>query len=331
LVFDKHGKASKINGINYNETFSPSLSEISVHALEHRDKEKNQHNVTGFEHILDGTLIIAVPPLALSDLLEPVFLNRDPDLGDSAKLRSLPMASMHLHLNEKFSRRLQGMNVKLPKEPVVLLDSKYKLSFVANSSLWPDSKGTYLNIVASDSRPLNTFQGPAVFMADREWYNKEPEAEGGATHSDLSIDHPETTIDYILNEFRRYVYFETEEIEIDLLHLDRNAGRELFINDVGSWKWRPKTRTKVPNVFLAGDFCRHFIDVVSLEGAVVSGLQAAACVCRYSGAGAPIQIKRPKKYPPQAFWPLKVAMTPYAVAAKLWCTLDELARGKADW
>ena len=60
------------------------------------------------------------------------------------------MASVHLHLNEKFSQRMKTLQVSLPPEPVVLLDSKYKLSFVNNSALWPRPEDTYLNIVAFD-------------------------------------------------------------------------------------------------------------------------------------------------------------------------------------
>ena len=91
-------------------------------------------------------------------------------------------------------------------------------------------------------------------------------------------------------------------------------------------KQRPLSRTPIRNLFLAGDYCKNFIDVVSLEAATVSGLQAAECVRQYSGLGAPIKIMRPKRYPSPLFWPLKLALAPYAVAAKLWCTVDDIRR-----
>jgi zeta-carotene desaturase len=319
VEFDAHGRASKLHFTKYGTQFSPSLSEKSVRRYWLETKSTEQH-----EHALDGPLILAVPPAALANLLKPDFLNRDPDLGETDKLRSIPMASAHVHFNDGFKQRLSRLDTKLPPEPVVLLDSKFKLSFVANSSLWRESEDIYLNVVASDSRPLNTFNGPNVFMADRE----HDKAARAPKPSDLSIDAPKTTLDYMLNEFRRFVPFEKEDLELDLLQLDRNVGRELFINDVGSWQWRPQTRTKVPNVFLAGDYCKHFIDVVSLEGAVVSGLLAAQAVCRYTGVGAPIEIKRPKTYPNQFYWPWRVALAPYAAAAKLWTVFDDFMRRK---
>jgi hypothetical protein len=268
---------------------------------------------------IQGPLILAIPPGALGNLLDPDTLNRSPELGECAKLQSVPMASVHLHLNAKFAKRLRAMRAKLPQEPVVLVNSNFKLSFVANSRLWPKSPETYLNIVASDSRPLGNLLAPPMFSYDREWKT------GGLG---LALERPVTTLDHILCEFRRFVPFEEDEIDIELLQIDRNVGRELFINEVGSWKWRPETRTKVRNLFLAGDFCKNLIDVVCLEGAVVSGLQAAECVRRQYGLGAPIKIVSPKKYPYSYFWLLKVLLAPYAVGAKAWATLHDFGKTK---
>jgi hypothetical protein len=180
--------------------------------------------------------------------------------------------------------------------------------------LWHGSKETYLNVVASDSRPLGHLLAPGPFTSDRDW--KQDAAK-------LSIEYPVTALDHILHEFRRFVPFEDDEIDIELLEIDRNAGRELFINDVGSWKWRPDTKTKVNNLFLAGDFCKNAIDVVCLEGAVVSGLGAAEHVRRQHGVGSPIKIIAPKRYPYSAFWPFKLFLAPYAVSAKVWSFCNE--------
>jgi Flavin containing amine oxidoreductase len=85
----------------------------------------------------------------------------------------------------------------------------------------------------------------------------------------------------------------------------------------------------VKNVFLAGDYCKNVIDAVCLEGAVVSGLQAAEGVRRLCGRGIPIQIQRPKKYPSPLFWPLKVALAPYAAGAKLLSVIDDVLNATA--
>jgi zeta-carotene desaturase len=312
LALDADGKVSSVTFEKVKD-FSPSLREITWNQFR-VDFLKDQKSETETVD-LDGSLILAVPHEALSDLLSPAVLNRSPHLGEVEKLVSVPMASVHLHLKDKFSRRLRTMRKKLPPEPVVLLNSNYKLSFVANSSLWSESKGTYLNIVASDSRPLGHLLAPSAFTSDHDW--KKDSAE-------LSIENPVTALDHILHEFRRFVPFEDDEIDTERLEIDRNAGRELFINDVGSWQWRPEAKTKIKNLFLAGDYCKHTIDVVCLEGAVVSGLEAAELVRRQHGKGTPIKILAPKRYPYAAFWPYKLFLAPYAASAKVWSFCNEL-------
>jgi len=310
LALDADGNVSSVIFEKLHD-FSPSLSEITWNEfrVKFRKDESEKETVN-----LDGSLILAVPHEALSDLLSPAILNRSPHLGEVEKLLSVPMASVHLHLKDKFSSRLRTMRKKLPPEPVVLLNSNYKLSFVANSSLWRDSKGTYLNIVASDSRPLGHLLAPIEFTSDGR--NQVP--------AQLSIETPVTALDHILHEFRRFVPFEDDEIDIERLEIDRNAGRELFINDVGSWQWRPQAKTRIKNLFLAGDYVKHTIDVVCLEGAVVSGLEAAELVRRRHGKGAPIKILAPKRYPYAAFWPYKLFLAPYAASAKVWSFCNEL-------
>jgi protoporphyrinogen oxidase len=309
IKLDAHGLVSELDLQRYSETFNPSMTEYT------REYQHDMYPRRRSKYRVRGPVILAVPHAALGNLLNDQLLQRSPELGESAKLQSVPMASVHLHLNEKFAQRLQRTGVSLPGEPVVLLDSKYKLSFVANSRIWPGIDHTYLNIVASDSRPLNKLDAPTSFTSDKE--------RGVGS---LNLEAPATAIEHILHEFRKFVHFENNEIEIELVQIDRNVGRELFINEVGSWKWRPTTRTRVENLFLAGDYCKTFIDVVSLEAATVSGLQAAECVRQYCGLGDPIKILRPKRYPSPLFWPLKLALAPYAVAAKLWCTVGDIRR-----
>lgn len=321
IAMNAEGNISSIIFRVLPERFNPTLSELSLHtamahsslAADHPEAGSGEYEADSYEYTVDGPVILAVPHAALNTLFNPPLLNRDQRLGESTKLQSVAMASVHLHLNGKFARRLEQMKVKLPREPVIMVDSKYKLSFVVNSNIWPKTPDTYFNIVASDSRPLEPLSAPLEFTADKDWND---------TVFGLSIDKPGTALDYILNEFRQFVPFKDDEIEEDLLQIDRNVGQELFINSVGSWQFRPDTRTKVKNLFLAGDFCRHFIDVVCLEGATVSGLLAAECVRQEVGVGAPITIERPKTFPYPVFWPMKVALAPYAAAAKLWSMVN---------
>jgi hypothetical protein len=312
LILHHDGHVSGIRYRKFAKNYSRSLSEYDCdHWAGLKLASDSQQSD------IEGPLIVAVPHAALCDLLSADMVNRSPHLGEIAKLQSVPMASVHLHLKDKFASRLRSTGITLPREPVVLIDSDFKLSFVANSSLWPDSPKPYLNVVASDSRPLNTLQAPDEYSYDRV---------SRKSGDRLSIHDPVTTLDHILHEFRKFVHFEEDEIDKELLQIDRNVGRELFINEIGSWKWRPQTRTKIKNLFLAGDFCKNAIDVVCLEGAVVSGLEAAECVRAHSGQGAAIKIETPKRYPYSMFWPWKFMLAPYAAGAWAWSSYRDLAR-----
>src|SRR5882724_197416 len=165
------GKVSKV-GFQRSGGYDPSLNEMPWE--QYRQDFSPPEGAYGKDDPtspvdVGDALILALPHMGLSDLLSPLVLNRSPQLGECDKLISVPMASVHLHLNKKFSRRLSSIPTRLPPEPVVLLNSKFKLSLVSNSSLWPGSRETYINIVASDSRPLGHLDAPAAYTSDADW------------------------------------------------------------------------------------------------------------------------------------------------------------------
>ncbi len=59
----------------------------------------------------------------------------------------------------------------------------------------------------------------------------------------------------------------------------RNTNRTpLLINTVGSWEDRPEATTKIPNLFLAGDYVRTDIDLATMEGANESARVASNAI-----------------------------------------------------
>ena len=235
---------------------------------------------------IDGDLIVAVPPGAFAQLVDDDVFRAAPELGDLNRLRSEPMASVDLYFKTKLP--------DIPKEHVVLLDSRYDLTFIDNSQLWPGETTTFLNVVASEFDPL------AGLPADR-------------------------ALDYVIQELRSYVTFDLADIDQHRTRIQTNCGEKLFVNQVGSWPLRPQTTCRIPNLFIAGDYCQTCIDVVTIEGAVVSGLQAAEAVRRRAGVGRPIRIIQPDAYPESLMAIAALAWAPYAYYAKLWAWGDELA------
>lgn len=68
----------------------------------------------------------------------------------------------------------------------------------------------------------------------------------------------------------------------------------LFMNDVGAWTYRPDAATSLPNLYLAGDYCRSAIDLVSMEGAVSTGLLAAEAVRSDAGLARSVEVLVPE-------------------------------------
>jgi len=260
-------------------------------------------------------VILAVPPPALGRLLAPdsaLGPGLAPTSGPSApgegdlgfpqfpKLRAEPIASLDLY----FGRRLPG----LPKEHVVLVGSRYGLTFIDNAQVWPDQPTTALNVIATDFKALANLDPHNAKLA-------------------------------MIAELEEYLSFGWGDLEE--AHLQTNVGDELFVSEVGTEQWRPSPVTAIPNLFLAGDFCRTPIDVVTVEGAVVSGLQAAEALraraqadrrlAAGDGLARPIPIVTPEAYSDALLLALKLLLMPSAYAAKCWSMAEEVLNSPGAW
>ena len=69
----------------------------------------------------------------------------------------------------------------------------------------------------------------------------------------------------------------------------RNANRNdtpLLVNTVGTWEKRPQAHTKIPNLFLGGDYVQTDIDLATMEGGNESGRAAVAALLHAAGSSA---------------------------------------------
>jgi uncharacterized protein with NAD-binding domain and iron-sulfur cluster len=72
------------------------------------------------------------------------------------------------------------------------------------------------------------------------------------------------------------------------------------VNTVGTWVKRPTAVTKVPNLFVAGDFVQTDVDLATMEGANESGRAAVNGILQASGSNAePVTMY--KLYDPPEF------------------------------
>jgi hypothetical protein len=236
---------------------------------------------------VEGDIIVSIPPAQLARLIDSKVYAADPDLINVRRLKGMPMASFDVY----FKKKLPG----IPKGVVLLLDSIHELSFIDTSQLWQQNKedaATSLNVVLSD-------------------YNIFAEWKDSSDSQDLS-----GLKSMIFEDLRHYIKFDDGDIDHDRCHFQTNRSEELFINEVGSWDFRPQTTCAIPNLFIAGDYCQTPIDVVTVEGAVVSGLMAAESIRRRRNVGDPIEILIPRSTSEATMAGLKVAAAPFAYAAK---------------
>jgi predicted NAD/FAD-dependent oxidoreductase len=253
-------------------------------------------------------LILAVPPAQLVDLVEPIH-DAVPELQSVRKLEGAVTASLDLY----FKRKLDDV----PPLHVVLRDSRYGLTFADNSDAWAGESGmtkhgkpvTFLNVAATDFPMLE-----------------------GMTRGEVTK--------HMIEELGQYVAFEIEDIDWGKTYLQRNVDEPLFLNEVGSERWRPRATTEIANLFLAGDFCDGPINVVTVEGAVVSGLKAARALQeRVASDGRlspgdrrldPVEAITPASHSTLSIKAMKLLLAPYVVAAKAWAHADDLARAPAQ-
>lgn len=214
-----------------------------------------------------SAVVIAIPPEKVGQLIDDELYRAEPQLGNIRKLNTEPLAAFDIYLNRTLP--------DIPRAHVLLLESQYAISFIDVSQFWEGYTHTVLNCMASDFAPLL-----------------------GLT-SDGAVEA-------LLSEMQKYLP-QLRQDDIAHVEMQFHATHPLFTNNVGAWQFRPTEsedadlRTaesmRIPNLYLAGDYCRSFIDLVSMEGALSTGLIAAEAIRQDLQLPGPIEILRPPTSP----------------------------------
>jgi hypothetical protein len=223
-------------------------------------------------------LLLAIPVEKATALVKDHLYASAPELGQLGHVRTRPMTAFNIY----FKRRIAEM----PSAHVNLIDARYGISFIDVSQTWENTNRTVLNLIASDV-------------------------------TDLDSVSPLVAVSALMEDLRRYLPpFDVDDVE--RVTFQSHAKQPLFMNDVGSWEFRPAARTQINNLYLAGDFCQTPIDLVSMESAVCSGLAAAEVLRADLGISTPIAVLTPDTYPRWLFVLGRILLLPVAAIAKLW-------------
>jgi hypothetical protein len=208
----------------------------------------------------------------------------DPELGNLHFLEAQPMAALHLRLRRELP--------DLPSEHVFLHGSYYGLSFIDVGRHWTGLDGKpQLSFISSNYGPLNAVS-----------------REGAKS--------------LLLEEICEYLPITPDDVES--WELNPNLDVPLFINTIGAWSNRPRTKTKIKNLYLAGDYLRNAIDLACMEGAVSAALEAAAQILEDHGETKSLPVVQvPPEWPRAMLVFARLLMVPVVAIARGIAWLEE--------
>jgi monoamine oxidase len=232
------------------------------------------------ESTLKGDIfVVTTPPGVTTQIVNRHLLAATPELANLSRLQSVPMASMSLYLK----RPIPG----LPKEHIMLADSKYALSFIDVSQTWKNSAGAVLTFNIGDLEPICSLP-------------------------------PDGMAECVIEELRNFIP-EIHPEDIDHYHMRPNFDTPLLMNTTGTWCFRPSAgRTSIDNLYLAGDYCQSTVNVISMEGAITSGLLVAAAILESNGLSSFARILEPKKPPRLVLVALRNLLFPMMLLISYW-------------
>ena len=219
--------------------------------------------------------------------LQDDLYEADPELGHMHLLEAQPMAALHLRVRKQLP--------DLPREHVFLHGSHYALSFIDVAPHWKGLDGERseheLSFISSNYSPLNEVSA-------------------------------ERAKDLMLKEIGEYLPITPADVED--WELNPNMDVPLFINTIGAWSNRPQPKTKLKNLYLAGDYVKNAIDLACMEGAVSSALEAVAQILRDHGETDSLPAAQvPPEWPRALLVFARILMIPGVAVARVIAWLEE--------
>ena len=208
----------------------------------------------------------------------------DPELGNMHFLEAQPMAALHLRLRQEVP--------DLPREHVFFHGGHYALSLIDVAPLWKGLDGKpQLSFIASNYGPLSQV------------------SEEGAK-------------DLLLEEICQYLPITPADVET--WELNSNIRFPLFINTIGAWPNRPRPKSKVRNLYLAGDFVKNAIDLACMEGAVSAALEAAGQILGDYRETESLPVAQvPPEWPRMLMVSARILLIPVVAVARVIAWLEE--------
>jgi uncharacterized protein with NAD-binding domain and iron-sulfur cluster len=201
----------------------------------------------------------------------------DPALARLDRLQTDWMVGIQYFLREK---------VDITRGHLTFIDSPWALTGLTQGQFWSDrdyaadyGDGTAVDSLSVD---ISNWDAPGMVFGKPA---KECSPDEVAQEVLAQIRYHHTAGD-VLPEGIVHSWFLDPGVQYDAT-TRRNANQTpLLVNTAGSWNDRPGVRSKIPNLFLAGDYVQTDIDLATMEGANESGRRAANAILASSGSSA---------------------------------------------
>ncbi len=242
--------------------------------------------------------VCAMPVERARRLWSSAVLNRDPSLERMHRLHVDWMNGIQFYLRER---------VEIARGHIAFVDSPWSLTALTQGQFWADrdfrrdygdgSVADCLSVDISDWDTPGVVFGKPAKRCTRAEIRREVWTQ--------MKQHLEDTGDSVLPAGILHSWFLDPAIQWDPATRRNTNDEPLLINTVNSWSDRPTSRTRIPNLFLAGDYVRTDIDLATMEGANESGRTATNALLDAAGSTKP-RATTYKLHDPPEFEALKL-------------------------
>ena len=238
--------------------------------------------------------VCAMPAERIAPLLSPLAAGRRPGLEGIRELQVDWMAGIQFYLPKQ---------IDITHGHVTFVDAPWALTSLTQAQFWAErdfprdyGDGTRRSTACRWTSPTGTRRGILYKKPAKRCTQAEIEREVWAPDQRAPQGHRSGDP---ARRARTRAFLDPGIAWDKRRRRNRNA-TPLLVNTVGSWDKRPKARTKIPNLFLSGDYVQTDIDLATMEGANESGRAAVAALLDAAGSNA-AKPKMYKLYDPPEF------------------------------
>jgi uncharacterized protein with NAD-binding domain and iron-sulfur cluster len=221
--------------------------------------------------------VSAMPVERARAFFTPQMRALDPALARLDCLQTDWMVGIQYYLREK---------VDLVRGHITFVDSPWALTALTQGQFWSerDFAADYGDGTAVDSLSvdISNWDAPGM-LVDKPAKQCSPDEVAQEVLAQIRYHH---TAGDLLPEGIVHSWFLDPGVQYDAAAGRNTNETPLLVNTAGSWNDRPGVRSRIPNLFLAGDYVQTDIDLATMEGANESGRKAANAILESAGSSA---------------------------------------------